>query len=70
MGRLRGVQPSDTVQDPFGWPGHPYTRDDYERTTTATTEQLVNTPKAVADQLVTPLLRGLGVAARYSSIAP
>jgi hypothetical protein len=70
MDRLRGTQPLDKVQNPFSWPGHPYTRDDYERITTATTEQLVNTPKAVADQLVMPLLRGLGVAARYATTAP
>jgi hypothetical protein len=70
MDRLRGSQPLDTVQNPFEWPGHPYTRDDYERITMATTEQLVNTPRAVADQLVMPLLRGLGVAARYAAITP
>lgn len=67
MDRLRGALASDKVEDDFRNAGHPYTRDDYERVTTATTEQLVNTPEAVADQLVMPLLRGLGVAARYST---
>jgi hypothetical protein len=70
MDRLRGVQAWDKVQNLLGRPGHLYNRDDYERVTTASTEQLVNTPRAVADQLVGPLFRGLGVAARYASTAP
>lgn len=70
MNRLRGVLAWETARDLMRRPGHPYTRDDYERTTTATTEQLVNTPRAVADQLVMPLLRGLGVAARYAATTP
>ena len=60
MDRLRGTQPWNKVQNPMTWPGHPYNRDDYERVTSATTEQLINTPADVANQIVAPLLRGLG----------
>jgi hypothetical protein len=49
MDRLRGVLPIDKLVRPGNPPGHPYTRDKYERITTASTEQLV-----------APLLRGLG----------
>jgi hypothetical protein len=41
----------------------PYSRDFYERTTTATTEELVTSPADVAGRLVNPLLRSLGVPA-------
>jgi hypothetical protein len=70
MDRLHKALAWDTARDLARRPGHPYTRDDYERITTATTEQLVNTPRAVADQLVMPLLRGLGVAAPYAAPTP
>lgn len=60
MDRLRGTQSWNKARDLMSWPGHPYNRDDYERVTTASTEQLVNTPGTVADQIVAPLLRGLG----------
>lgn len=66
MDRLRGALPADLVAgDPFHWIGNPYTRDEYEKTTSATTEELVNAPHAVTERLVAPLLRGLGIASRY-----
>jgi hypothetical protein len=65
MDRLRGAVPLDLVQDPLHRLGSPYTRDEYERVTSASTEELVNTPHAVAERLVAPLLRGLGIAPRY-----
>lgn len=70
MDRLRGARASDKVQDDFRNAGYPYTRDSYERVTTATTDQLVNNPRTVADQLVMPLLRALSVAVRYSTPSP
>lgn len=39
----------------------PYNQDVYERTTTATTEELITAPTAVAGRLVNALLRSLGV---------
>ncbi|MBM7774376.1 hypothetical protein JOD54_004580 [Actinokineospora baliensis] len=66
MNRLRGVRPWNDLHSGLGYPGHPYTRDQYERVTAATTDQLVTTPAAVADKLIAPLLRALGVAARHS----
>ena len=66
MDRLRGALPLDlVVGDPFHRIGHAYTRDEYEKTTSATTEELVNAPHAVTERLVAPLLRGLGIASRY-----
>jgi Schlafen, AlbA_2 len=70
MDRLRGAVPLDLLQDPLRRLGHPYTRDDYERVTSASTEELVNAPHAVAERLVAPLLRGLGVAPRYLPYQP
>jgi hypothetical protein len=52
------------------WPGNPYSRDDYERVTSTSTEELVNAPHAVAERLVAPLLRGLGIAPRYLPYQP
>lgn len=70
MDRLHGAQASDKAQDLLNWSGHRYTRDNYERVTTASTEQLVNTPKTVADQLVAPLLRGLDITTQYQTTGP
>jgi hypothetical protein len=71
MDRLRGVVPLDLLEGhPFHRFGHPYTRDAYERVTTASTEELVNAPHAVAERLVAPLLRGLGIAPRYLPYKP
>jgi hypothetical protein len=71
MDRLRGVVPLDRLQGhPLHRPGHPYTRDEYERVTSASTEELVNAPHAVAERLVAPLLRGLGIAQQYLPYQP
>jgi hypothetical protein len=70
MDRLRGAVPLDFLQDPFRRLGNPYTRDDYERVTSASTEELVNAPHTVAERLVAPLLRGLGIAPRYLPYQP
>lgn len=71
MDRLRGVVPLDLLQGhPLHRPGNPYSRDEYERATSASTEELVNTPHAVAERLVAPLLRGLGIAPRYLPYKP
>jgi hypothetical protein len=66
MDRLRGAVPLDLLQGhPLHRPGNPYSRDEYEKVTAATTEELVDAPHAVAERLVAPLLRGLGVAPGY-----
>jgi hypothetical protein len=66
MDRLRGAVPLDLLEGhPLDRPGNPYSRDEYERVTSASTEELVNAPHTVAERLVAPLLRGLGVAPRY-----
>jgi hypothetical protein len=66
MDRLRGAVPLDLLQGhPLHRPGNPYSRDEYERATSASTEELANAPHAVAERLVAPLLRGLGIAPRY-----
>ena len=71
MDRLRGAVPLDRLQGhPLHRPGHPYTRDEYERVTSASTEELVNAPHAVAERLVAPLLRGLGIAQQYLPYQP
>jgi hypothetical protein len=49
------------------WQGSAYTRDEYIRTVTATTEDLLDNPTAVSHRLIMPLLRGLGVADLYRS---
>lgn len=63
--RLRGVVPGDRLAGGGFGPGNPYTDDDYERVTTASTDELINTPQVVVEHLVAPLLRGLGIAERY-----
>ena len=70
MDRLRGAVPLDLLQNPLSRLGSPYSRDDYERVTSASTEELVNAPHAVAERLVAPLLRGLGIAPRYLPYQP
>jgi hypothetical protein len=60
--RLRAAVPLDLLQDPLRRLGSPYSRDDYERVTSASTEELVNAPHAVAERLVAQLLRGLDIA--------
>jgi hypothetical protein len=70
MDRLRGAVPLDLLQDPLGRPGTPYSRDEYEKVTSASTEELINAPHTVAERLVAPLLRGLGVAPRYLPYTP
>ena len=70
MDRLRGAVPLDLLQGPFRRSGNPYSRDEYERVTSASTEELVNAPHAVAERLVAPLLRGLGVAPQYLPYQP
>ena len=71
MDRLRGAVPLDLLQGhPLHRPRNPYSRDDYERVASASTEELVNAPHAVAERLVAPLLCGLGVASRYLPYQP
>lgn len=65
MDRLRGAVPLDLLQDPLARPGNPYSRGEYEKVTSASTEELLNAPHAVAERLVAPLLRGLGIGPRY-----
>lgn len=67
LDRLRGVLPADSVS---GGPGNPYSRDDYEKVTSASTEELINSPHAVAERLLAYLLRGLGIAHRYLPYNP
>jgi hypothetical protein len=70
MDRLRGAVPLDLLQGALRKPASPYTRDEYERATSASTEELVNAPYAVAERLVAPLLRGLGIAPLYLPYKP
>ena len=70
MDRLRGAVPLDLLQDPLRRLGSPYSRDEYERATSASTEELADAPHAVAERLVAPLLRGLGIAPRYLPFQP
>jgi hypothetical protein len=70
MDRLRGAVPLDLLQDPLRRLGSPYTRDGYEKVISASTEELVNAPHAVAERLVAPLLRGLDIASRYLPYKP
>ena len=65
MDRLNGAVPVDYLHDFLNRPGNSYSRSDYEKITPATTEELINAPHAVAERLVAPLLRGLGIAPRY-----
>jgi hypothetical protein len=64
LDRLRGVLPVDHFTT-HAAVGSPYSRDAYERVTSASTEELVNARQAVAERLVAPLLRALGVTNRY-----
>jgi hypothetical protein len=71
MDRLRRAVPLDLLQGDFrSRLGNPYSRYDYEKDTSASTEELVNGPHAVVERLTAPLLRGLGVATRYLPYAP
>jgi len=70
MDRLRGAVPLDLLQDPLGRPGNPYSREEYVKVTSAATEELLNAPHAVAERLVAPLLRGLGIGPRYLPYTP
>jgi len=70
MDRLRGTVALDFLQDLRSWPGNPYSREEYEKTTSASTEELLNAPHAVAERLVAPLLRGLGIGSRYLPYKP
>jgi hypothetical protein len=63
--RLRGAVPLDLLQDPLGRLGNPYSPEEYEKVTSAATEELLNAPHAAAERLVAPLLRGLGIGSRY-----
>ncbi|HEY0695197.1 MAG TPA: RNA-binding domain-containing protein [Kribbella sp.] len=67
LDRLNKVVPADKVvlTPGQGRVGHPYTRSEYVRTTIATTEELVNAPQRVAERLLAPLLRAMGVATKY-----
>jgi hypothetical protein len=71
MDRLRGAVPLDLLQGhPLNRPGNPYSRDEYEKVTSASTEELINAPHAVTERLAAPLLRGLGVASLYLPYKP
>jgi hypothetical protein len=70
MDRLRGVVPADRLAYGSFGPGNPYSREEYEHVTSATTEELVNAPEVVAERVVERLLRGLGIAARYLPYKP
>lgn len=71
MDRLRGAVPLDFLQGhPLHRPGNPYTREEYERVASASTEELINAPHAVAERLLAQLLRGLGIAPRYLPYKP
>lgn len=70
MDRLIRAVPLDVRDSPFGGPGNPYSRDDYEKVTSASTEELINAPHAVAERLLAQLLRGLGIAQKYLPYQP
>ena len=70
MDRLRGAVPLDLLQDPLGRAGNPYSREEYEKVTSASTEELLNAPHAVTERLAAPLLRGLGIGSRYLPFEP
>jgi hypothetical protein len=66
LDRLQGVLPADRlIGAPFNRAGHAYTRDEYERVASASTEELINSTNSVAERLVAPLFRGLGIAHLY-----
>jgi hypothetical protein len=72
MDRLRGAVPLDLLQggNPLYRPGNPYSREEYEKVTSASTEELINAPHAVAERLLAQLLRGLGIAQQYLPYKP
>jgi hypothetical protein len=71
MDQLRGAAPLDFLQGGLlHRPGNPYSRNGYEKSISASTEELVNAPHAVAERLVAPLLRGLGIAPQYLPYKP
>jgi Schlafen, AlbA_2 len=70
MDRLRGAVPLDLLQDPLSQPGNSYSRGEYEKVTSASTEELLSAPHAVTGRLVAPLLRGLGIGPRYLPYKP
>jgi Schlafen, AlbA_2 len=70
MDRLYGAAPLDLLQDPLHRLGSPYSRGEYERVTSAATEELVDAPHDVTERLVAPLLRGLAIAPRYLPYRP
>lgn len=70
MDRLRGAVPLDLLQDLLSTAGNPYSREEYEKLTSASTEEMLNAPHAVAERLVAPLLRGLGIGPRYLPYKP
>ena len=72
MDRLRGAVPLDLLQggNPLHRPGNQYSRDEYEKVTSASTEELINAPHAVAERLLAQLLRGLGIAQQYLPYKP
>ncbi|MYW97441.1 hypothetical protein G3I59_44220 [Amycolatopsis rubida] len=68
--RMRNVLAADKMSPGMGWYAHPYSRDDYVRVTSASTGQLVETQREIAERLVAPLLRGLDVADTYIPVKP
>ena len=68
MDRLRSAVPLDLLQDPLGRLGNPYSRGEYEKVTSASTEELLSAPHAVVERLVAPLLRGLGIRAAVPAL--
>lgn len=70
MDRLLGAVPLDMRDSPLGGLGNPYSRDDYEKVTSASTEELINAPHAVAERLLAQLFRGLGIAQKYLPYQP
>ena len=70
MDRLRGAVPLDLLQDLLSLAGNPYSREEYEKLTSASTEEMLDAPHAVAERLAAPLLRGLGIGSRYLPYKP
>jgi hypothetical protein len=70
MDRLRGAVPLDLLQDLLSLAGNPYSREEYEKVTSASTEEMLNAPHTLAERLVAPLLRGLGIGPRYLPYKP
>jgi Putative DNA-binding domain len=70
MDRLRGAVPLDLLQNPLSRTGNPYSRGEYEKVTSASTEELLSARHAVIERLVAPLLRELGIGPRYLPFKP